>query len=156
MQFEKPQSKSDTSQGIHDALASKRPTVPEHLELREQDRIYFDNIIDSRAYDTWYASDVENAVTLAKAKADCDALQHILDVEGYVYEAPSGQLKPHPAEAILDRKIKQVAALSRALHVHATALLGRAEDTGNRTAAHRQHREAFDDGDDLLARPESD
>lgn len=153
----KPNDKANTETGITNALNSKRPDVPDHMSLRDADWPYWYAILDSRAYDTWYTSDLCLAVQLAKCLNDLDIIQQQLEVEGYTY-SNADVIRKHPAVEIQDKKIGQVGKLSRALHVHATALLGRAEDTGNRTRIQRQHQSQYggdDNADDgLFANPD--
>jgi len=70
---------------------------PAHIALRKGDRPFWDAIVTSRARDTWTLIDLCTAGNLARAQADIEFLQKVLDEKGYV----------------LDGKVSPIAACSR-------------------------------------------
>ena len=111
---------------------------PEHVVLREGDRPFWDAIVTARARDTWTAIDLTTAANLARTQADIESLQSELDAAGYVVEG-----KAHPAAALVETLTRRSVALSRALHVHAQATVGRSADgikaLANEKAAATEH-----------------
>ena len=103
---------------------------PAHVSLREGDRPFWDAIVTSRARDTWTDVDLCTAATLAKAQADIGQLQAKLDTEGYLLQ--SG--KVNPLAALVETLTRRTVALSRVLHVHAIATVGKSEDAAKSLA----------------------
>ena len=122
------------------ALGPLKP--PSHVKLRRGDKPFWNAIVKSRARDTWTESDLTTAATMARAQADIELLQGDIDGEGYVLEG-----KINPKAVMLETLSKRVVALSRVLHVHAEAVIGRSRDAGN---ALRNEREAETEHDDLI------
>lgn len=116
---------------------------PGHVTLRNGDRPFWDAIIKSRARDTWTDSDLTTAATMARAQADIEALQAAIDTEGYVVDS-----KINPKAMMLETLSKRVVALSRVLHVHAEAVIGRSRDAAN--ALRNEREAAAQDHDDLI------
>ena len=115
---------------------------PAHVTLRAGDRPFWDAVMKSRARDTWTDSDLTTAATMARAQADIEALQADIDREGYAVEG-----KINPKATMLETLSKRVVSLSRVLHVHAEASIGRSRDAAKALA---NERAALDDGDDLI------
>ena len=107
---------------------------PAHVALREGDRPFWDAIVTARARDTWTAIDLCTAANLARAQADIEHLQCKLDSEGYIVES-----KANPLAALIETLTRRTVALSRTLHTHAQATVGRSADAakslGNERAA---------------------
>lgn len=102
---------------------------PGYVTLRPQDKPFWAAIMAARARHTWDESDLVTAATLARAQADILMLQEQVDIEGYIVDG-----KINPAAQMLETLSKRVASLSRILHVHAEAKLGRARDNGKTLA----------------------
>lgn len=113
---------------------------PAHITLRAADRPFWDAVMQARARDTWTDSDLALAASLARAYADIETLQAQIDAEGFIVEG-----KANPAVAILEAMTRRVASLSRLLHVHAQATVGRSEDASNALALERKARDQDDD-----------
>ena len=96
---------------------------PAHVALREGDRPVWDAIVTSRARDTWTLIDLCTAGNLARAQADIEFLQKVLDENGYVLDG-----KVSPVAVLVETLTRRTVALSRALHVHAQATVGRSAD----------------------------
>jgi phage terminase small subunit len=118
---------------------------PDHVHLRAADRPFWAAVMKARARDTWTDSDLVMAANLARAYADIETLQAKIDAEGFVIDG-----KAHPAIAIMETMTRRVASLSRLLHVHAQATVGRSEDASKGLALERQAREQ--EPDDLIPR----
>jgi len=114
---------------------------PEHVTLRAGDRPFWDAIMKARARDTWTAIDLTHAATLARTQADVETLQARLDAEGYI--TPEG--KANPLAAIVETLARRAVALSRTLHVHAEAVIGRSRDAANALANERKAEAEHDD-----------
>lgn len=106
---------------------------PAYVSLREQDKPFWTAIMKARARHTWDDADLVTAATLARAQADIQMLQARIDVEGYVVEG-----KINPAAQLLETLVKRVTSLSRLLHTHAEAKLGRARDNGKTLALEQE------------------
>lgn len=118
---------------------------PEYVSLREGDRTFWEAIVSARARHTWNDSDLVTAANLARTQADIEMLQKQVDAEGYIVDG-----KVNPAAAMVETLTKRVASLSRILHVHAEATLGRAADSAKQATLQREA--AQEDDDDLIPR----
>ena len=116
---------------------------PAHVAIREGDRPFWDAIVLARARDTWTAIDLTTAANLARSQSDIERLQSELDTGGYVL--PDG--KPNPVAALVETLTRRTVALSRALHVHAQATVGRSADASKVLALEKA---AATEDDDLI------
>ena len=114
---------------------------PAHVALRAGDRPFWNAIVTARARDTWTAIDLTTAANLARTQADIERLQVDLDVAGYVLVDG----KPNPVAALVDVLTRRTVALSRALHVHAQATVGRSADASKVLALEKTARQEHDD-----------
>ncbi|WP_162575173.1 TerS protein [Variovorax sp. PBL-H6] len=115
---------------------------PAHVTLRPGDRPFWDAIVTARARDTWTQTDLATAANLARAQADIETLQAQLDAAGYLIEG-----KANPLAAMVETLSRRAVALSRVLHVHAQATVGRSEDAAK---ALDNERKAAADHDPLI------
>ena len=115
---------------------------PAHVALREGDRPFWDAIVTSRARDTWTTIDLCTAANLARTQADIEFLQKVLDENGYVQGG-----KVSPLAVLVDTLTRRSVTLSRALHVHVVATMGRSEDASKALALEKAARQ---DDDDLI------
>ena len=118
---------------------------PAHVTLRACDRPFWDAIMLARARDTWTEVDLTTAATLARTQADIEALHGDLAAAGYLLGD-----KPHPLAAVVETLTRRAVALTRVLHVHAEATVGKSEDAAKALELERNARQ--DDGDDLIPR----
>lgn len=102
---------------------------PKYVLLRPEDKPYWTAIMQSRARHTWNENDLVTAATMARAQADLASLQKQVDAEGYIIDG-----RINEAAKMVDTLAKRVITLSRLLHVHAEATLGRARDNGKTLA----------------------
>ena len=114
---------------------------PAHVALRAGDRPFWNAVVTARARDTWTAIDLTTAANLARTQADIERLQVDLDAAGYVLVDG----KPNPVAALVDVLTRRTVALSRALHVHAQATVGRSADASKVLANEKQARQEHDD-----------
>lgn len=115
---------------------------PKHVKLRRGDRPFWNAIVTARARDTWTDTDLATAANLARTQADIEKLQAQLDAEGYVLDG-----KENPLSKIIETLSRRAVALSRVLHVHAEATVGKSEDAAKALANERQ---AAAEDDDLI------
>jgi hypothetical protein len=115
---------------------------PKHVKLRRGDKPFWNSIMLARARDTWTAIDLTTAATLARCQADIEKLQSDLDATGYLIEG-----KANPLCAVIETLTRRAVALSRALHVHAEATVGRSADAAKALA---NERAAETEDDDLI------
>lgn len=99
----------------------------------------------ARARDTWTEVDLTTAATLARTQADIEDLHATLAAAGYLLGD-----KPHPLAAVVETLARRAVALTRVLHVHAEATVGKSEDAAKALELERKARQ--DDGDDLIPR----
>lgn len=99
------------------AVAKGDPEVPAHVELREQDMPFWRAIVRARTRDDWLDSDLVVVAQLARAQADLEAEQKLLDVEGSVVSNRFGDLVPNPRARLIDMLAKRSALLMRALRL---------------------------------------
>jgi len=118
---------------------------PACVSLRPGDRPFWERIVTSKARDNWTDVDLVTAAQLARAQADIEALQALVDAEGYVVDG-----KVNPAAQMLETLSKRTVALSRVLQVHALATVGRSADAVAAAKLERDARQA--DDDDLIPR----
>jgi hypothetical protein len=115
---------------------------PPHVTLRPGDSPFWNAIVTARARDTWTDTDLTTAANLARTQADIEILQAKLDAEGYVLAG-----KANPVAALVETLSRRAVALSRVLHVHAQATVGRSEDAAK---ALENERKAAADHDPLI------
>lgn len=97
----------------------------------------------ARPRDTWNPVDLTHAANLARTQADIERLQAQLDEQGYLTEKG----RENPLSKVVETLSRRAVMLSRMLHVHAEATVGRARESAKAMALERQARE---DGDDDL------
>lgn len=132
------------------ALGPLQP--PEHVTLRPCDRPFWDAIVVARARETWTTADLATAAVLARTRADIEQLQSEVDQEGFTIPGGKGVPIVNPKHKLLETMTRRAVSLSRVLHVHAEAVIGRSRDAAN--ALHNERQAALDleDDDDLIPR----
>ena len=116
---------------------------PAHVALRPGDRPFWEAIMLARARDTWTDTDLTTAANLARSQADIEHLQAQLNTTGYMIDG-----KVNPVAGLVETLTRRTVALSRVLHVHAEATVGRSEDAAKALELERKARQ--DDADDEL------
>lgn len=125
---------------------------PAHVTLRPGDRPFWEAIMLARARDTWTDSDLATAASLARSQADIERLQTEVDLEGFTIPSGNGTPIVNPKHKLLETLTRRAVSLSRVLHVHAEATVGRSRDAGKALANERQSSLPLDDEDDLIPR----
>lgn len=128
------------------ALGPHEP--PKHVKLRRCDRPFWNAIMQARARDTWTEIDLTTAATLARTQADIEQLQADVEKEGFTIPSGNGTPIINPKHKLLETMTRRAVALSRVLHVHAEATVGKSEDAAKALANERAA--AADDDDDLI------
>lgn len=118
---------------------------PAHVKLRKCDRPFWNAIMQARARDTWTEIDLATAATLARTQADIELLQSDVEKEGFTIQSGNGTPIINPKHKLMETMARRVVALSRVLHVHAEATVGKSEDAAKALANERQARDAADD-----------
>jgi hypothetical protein len=124
---------------------------PAHVTLRECDLVFWNAIVRARAYDTWTDVDLAKAANLARCQADIERISIELNKEGDTLVNERGTVVVNPKHALLETLTRREIALSRAIHVHAEATVGKSEDAAKVLAAEKNARKANDNiKDDLI------
>ncbi len=125
---------------------------PAYISLRPGDLPFWDAIMLARARDTWTDSDLATAAGLARSQADIEKLQAAVDVEGFTIPSGNGTPIVNPKHKLLETLTRRAVSLSRVLHVHAEATVGRSRDASKALANERQAGFPFEDEDELIPR----
>lgn len=129
-----------TKESFANALA--KIEIPKHLKLRDCDLPFWRAIVGARASDSWNNSDLAKAANLARCQADIERLSDEIMEEGDIITNDRGTPIVNPKHNLLETLSRRDVALSRVLHVHTEATVGRSRDSGNKSAAQRQKRAA--------------
>ena len=124
------------------ALGPLKP--PAHVALRVGDLPFWNAIVTARARDTWTDTDLTTAANLARSQADIERLQTELDTLGYIVDG-----KINPLATLVETLTRRAVSLSRVLHVHAQATVGRSADASK---VLENERAAKAEDDDLIPR----
>ena len=130
------------------ALGPLQP--PAHVKLRPGDLPFWNAIMSARARDTWTEADLATAAAMARAQADIEALQSSIDAEGFTIASGNGVPIVNPLCKLLETATRRAVALSRVLHTHAEATVGRSRDATNALSNERRQGELQLDDDDLI------
>ena len=83
-------------------------------------------IMRNKARDRWNDVDLAHAANLARCQCDIERLQSEIASEGDLIDG-----KVNPKHRLVETLHKRAAYLSRLIHVHTEATVGRAQDAGN-------------------------
>jgi hypothetical protein len=128
-------------QAAQNAALGPRTPLP-HAPLPPEAAPFWQAIMRNRPRDRWNDHDLAMAAVLARAMFDIGRLQAEISAEGDVVEG-----KLNPKHTLSETLIKRVATLSRLLHVHVEATVGRVQNAGN---ALQNERQAAAEHDDLI------
>jgi hypothetical protein len=127
---------------------------PAHVSIPDSARPFWDSIVRARARNKWTETDYEMAANLARCKADIERIQSEVYAEGDVIENHRGTMVVNPKHTLLETLSRRAVALSRMLHVHAEATVGKAKDQPKGNQLQRDAEETVQKLDDgLIARP---
>lgn len=132
------------------AAAAGPLSPPDYITLREGDQPFWDAIVCARARDTWNASDLENAANLARCKADIERLQTEIEQEGDIVKNDRGTQIVNPKHTLMETLTRRAMALSRMLHVHAEATVGKSEDAAKALKNEKDAKKASDQVEESL------
>lgn len=135
--------RSDSTKAKTEALrAAAAPLMPAPLGvlLRKQDAPFWKAITEARPRETWTAIDLTHAATLARTLADMETLQAQIDEAGYTFGDAV-----NPAFAVHEKLSRRAMSLSRMIHVHTLATVGRSGDAAGLAELERQARAQADD-----------
>lgn len=136
------------------AVADGPLEPPEHIKLREGDRPFWLAVVSARARDTWNQVDLASAANLARAQADIERLTGEIAEEGDMLNNRHGSPVLNPKHQLLEVLSRRATALSRAIHVHAEATVGKSEDASKgldaQKAAQAAANKANKKGDGLI------
>jgi hypothetical protein len=142
-------SASSAVKAMFDA-AKGPPLVPDHVMLRAGDEPFWDGVIRARAYDEWTGPDLVMAVQLARAQADIEREQVLLDAEGSVIENNKGTPIANPRFAVLENLGRREMALMRSLRMAGKDGGDVRQDIGRRKIQREAERVREDLADDEL------
>lgn len=116
-------------QAAQNVAEGPREPLP-HTPIPEGARPFWDAIMRNKPRDRWNDVDLAHAANLARCQFDIERLQQQLDAEGdLVGDLFVGKL--NPKHKLLETLHKRAAYLSRLIHVHTEATVGRVQDAGN-------------------------
>lgn len=124
------------------AVAEGPLEPPAHVQLREGDQPFWDAIVCARARSTWNDVDLAKAANLARCQADIERISCELSAEGDTSKNDRGTVVVNPKHALLETLSRREIALSRAIHVHAEATVGKSEDASKKVDAEKKARDA--------------
>lgn len=106
---------------------------PPHVELSGACKPFWTAIMRNRPRDRWNDADLAQAAVLARAQCDIERLQREIETEGDIIGD-----KPNPKHRIVEMLVKRASAVSRLIHVHTEATVGRVQNAGNAVERERQ------------------
>ncbi len=134
-------------------LSAKEILPPVEVPLDSGAEKFWDIIICARARDSWTDIDLIHGANLANTFQDIVTLRKEINTEGTTIKNDRGTMVSNPKVTQLETVCRRSVALSRTLHVNASATQGRSRDTGARTKKQRELLDAIAD-DDFLAKPD--
>lgn len=127
------------TEAIQAAVADVLP-APAGVTLRKIDAPFWKAITEARPRATWTDVDLMHAATLARTLADIEDLQASIDKHGYTFGD-----SVNPAFKVVETLSRRAIALSRMIHVHTLATVGRSGDAAGLAELERQARAQADD-----------
>ena len=126
--------------------------VPEHVKLRDGDKVFWDGVVRARARDEWTETDLVVAAQLARCLHDIEKEQALMDAEGTVVPNDRGTLVVNPRVSVLEQFARREMALMRTLRMGGRAA-GAARDEAPARKIERQSRKLREEleDDELLA-----
>lgn len=128
------------------------PRPPAHVALRQQDEAFWPGIYKAKSVDEWTDAHLVVGAQLARAMADLEKQQEILDTEGTVLENARGTMVMNPRVSVLEGLARREMALMRALGLTGKVNVDPRDSAGKRKIEQqsRKLREELED-DELLA-----
>lgn len=129
-------------ESFSNAMAKIEP--PAHVLLRDCDWPFWYAITAVRASNSWNDTDLAKAANLARCQSDIERLAQEIEAEGDIIKNDRGTPIVNPKHTLLETLSRREVAISRVLHVHAEATIGRSRDSGNRSVAQQEKRSSVD------------
>ena len=128
------------------------PQPPAHVALRPQDKPFWPGVYAAKSVDEWTEAHLVIGAQLARAMADLEKQQELLDTEGTVIENARGTMVMNPRVSVLEGLARREMALMRALGLTGKANVDPRDSAGKRKVEQqsRKLREELED-DELLA-----
>lgn len=128
------------------------PQPPNHVKLRQQDEAFWPGIYKAKSVDEWTDAHLVVGAQLARAMADLEKQQEILDTEGTVLENARGTMVMNPRVSVLEGLARREMALMRALGLTGKVNVDPRDSASKRKIEQqsRKLREELED-DELLA-----
>jgi hypothetical protein len=123
---------------------------PAHIHLRDSDICFWNAIVSARARDTWTDVDLSKAANLARCQSDIERISIEIDNEGDTLTNERGTVVMNPKHSLLETLSRREMAISRAIHVHAEATVGKSEDAASKLANEKKAKVAAESTDDDL------
>lgn len=142
--------KKTRSDSTSAALAAARAVAagpidpPKYVTLRGGDRPFWDCIVTARARDTWTQIDLVKAANLARCQADIERISAEIEIEGDTLKNERGTVVVNAKHTLLETLTRREIAISRAIHVHAEATVGKSEDASKKLATEKKAAQAAD------------
>lgn len=140
--------RSDSTQARVEAMkaaADAQIGAPQGVSLRPCDQSFWKAITEARPRSTWTGVDLFHAANLARTMADIELLQSAVDSDGLIVEN-----KINPAAELLEKLSRRAMSLSRMIHVHTLATVGRSGDAAGLAALERDARAQHHEDDGLI------
>lgn len=148
-------SDSATAAVLASQAAYQEVKPPVHVFMPSEAIPFWDDIIKTRALDSWTPNDLITAATLAKTYLEIQHYEALVHAERRVTDGEDGPAKPTALHKVLNDLVSQSQALARTLQVHARATQGESRDQVKRNKLYSESRNAIEshDLDGLIARP---
>ena len=91
------------------------PQPPSQVALRPQDKAFWAGVYKAKSVDEWTDAHLVIGAQLARAMADLEKQQELLDIEGTVLENARGTQVMNPRVSVLEGLARREMALMRAL-----------------------------------------
>jgi len=124
------------------AVAKGPVEPPDYVSLRDCDRPFWEAIVCARARDTWTEVDLVKAANLARCQSDIERISQELQDEGDTVTNERGTVVVNAKHALLETLTRREIAISRAIHVHAEATVGKSEDAAKKLATEKKAKES--------------
>ena len=124
---------------------------PEHMDLEDKYRVYFDNVIAEFAKSEWTNHQLEIACMLARTICDLKEQQITLASEGYIAVRENGTTVENPRARVVKSLTGDILSFRRSLALHARARSGEARDIAKKKS--QLLSAESNELDDLIARP---
>lgn len=135
------------------AAASDGIEPPSHLNVDEQAKPFWNDIIATRALDRWTPNDLIVAASLARVYRDIEKYTSLVEKASRLTKGKDGVHLVNAAHKVLSDLIPQAASMARSIQVHARATQGEAREQTRVNSVYQNARKTLENFDDeLLAR----